>query len=240
MTLGTITLVTLTGSLVLLKLALMGFALALLVRSLFPTRRITRASPRAGPSAAGTQTARLIPRQGKGTMADPFSPQAEPTGKHRKRASLTLILLAGLWWVISDGSSASWLIGLPALAAAGWASTRLGGLSESHISSIGLVRFVPLFFWESLRGGVDVALRTLTPRMRIQPGFIHYRCTLPNLSARTFFTNCVSLLPGTLAADLHGEWLEIHVLNLASDNRMELARLERAITHIFKEPGTTK
>ena len=38
MTIGTFTLITLTGSLVLLKLAFMAFALTLLARHLFPAR----------------------------------------------------------------------------------------------------------------------------------------------------------------------------------------------------------
>ncbi len=39
MTIGTFTLLTLTGSLVLLKLAVMAFALALMTKALFPARQ---------------------------------------------------------------------------------------------------------------------------------------------------------------------------------------------------------
>lgn len=73
--------------------------------------------------------------------------------------------------------------------------------------------------------------------MRIRPGFKRYRTKLKTLSARTFFANCVSLLPGTLAADLQDAWLEIHVLNTDSDPNAELTRLERFVAQIFIEEG---
>lgn len=120
-----------------------------------------------------------------------------------KGTLLTLTLLAGLWWVLTSGSMASWLVWLPALASAAWVNGRLGRSSGERLSLTGLARFVPFFIWQSLRGGVDVALRTLTPRMRIQPGFSRYRTRLKTLSAQTFFANCVSLLPGTLVPNFN-------------------------------------
>ena len=94
--------------------------------------------------------------------------------------------IAGLRWILAGGSLASWLIGLPALAGAVWVSKRLSGTSGLPISLGGLARFVPFFIWHSLRGGVDVALRTLAARARVRPGFIRYRAELNTPTARTF------------------------------------------------------
>jgi multicomponent Na+:H+ antiporter subunit E len=149
----------------------------------------------------------------------------------------TVILLAGLWWILTNASVGSWLIGLPALAGATWASARLGTMPGARISLLGLVRFVPYFLWESLRGGTDVALRTLAPRMRVRPGFYRYHTRLHASSARTFFAYCVSLLPGTLTADLQGQWLEIHTLNIDSDLQSELTRLENLVAGLFVDKG---
>ena len=105
-----------------------------------------------------------------------LQPITETTGKGLIVGKLpTAMLLAGLWWVLTNGSLASWLVGLPAVAGAVWAQARLSGTSGLPISLGGLARFVPFFLWHSLRGGVDVALRTLAPRARIRPGFIRYR-----------------------------------------------------------------
>ncbi len=84
---------------------------------------------------------------------------------------------------------------------------------------------------------MDVALRTLAPRMRIRPGFLRYRTALNTPEARTLFVNCVSLLPGTLAADLHDDWLEIHTLNMDADFKSELAGLEIAVARLYKRTG---
>lgn len=145
--------------------------------------------------------------------------------------------LAGLWLLFTNGAMASWLVGLPAISCAAWAYTRLNTSVSIRISTIGLAYFVPFFLWESLRGGADVAFRTLAPRMRVHPAFRSYRTGLKTVSARTFFTYCVSLLPGTLAADLHDEWLEIHLLNSESDPSAELAKLELAVARLFSENG---
>ena len=159
------------------------------------------------------------------------------TAKVRISDVLTsVILLAGLWWIVTNGSVESWLIGLPALAGAVWASRRLGTMSGVRISLLGVVRFVPYFIWESLRGGTDVALRTLAPRVRVQPGFYRYHTGL-HISERTFFAYCVSLLPGTLTADLQDEWLEIHMLNIESDPLSELSRLECLVAGLFTDKG---
>ncbi len=156
------------------------------------------------------------------------------------KSSLTVIFLAGLWWLLTNGAMQSWLVGLPALACAVWTHRLLSKASDTRNSLIGLLLFVPYFLWESLRGGADVALRTLAPRLRIRPGFRRYRTGLKTLSARTFFANCVSLLPGTLAADLRDEWLEVHVLNTDSDPHIELTRLEHVVARLFSDTGVTR
>ncbi len=143
--------------------------------------------------------------------------------------------LAGLWWLLTGGSPASWVIGLPAVAAAAWAGRRLGGDAGAGLSLLGLLRFLPFFFWESLRGGVQVAVRTLAPRLRIAPGFSVYRVRLGRPEARVFFANCVCLLPGTLAVDLDNERLELHLLDSASDPSAELRRLECAVARVYRE-----
>ena len=154
---------------------------------------------------------------------------------------LSLLAFASLWWLLSGGDPGSWLIGIPAVLAAGWAARRLGIGERWTISASGVLRFLPLFIWESLRGGIDVARRTMAPRLRIQPGFATFRTGLQQPSARVFFANCVCLLPGTLAADLQSDRLRVHMLDAALDPQPELQRLERAVALIYRqsdgEPG---
>lgn len=147
--------------------------------------------------------------------------------------ALALAMFAALWWLLSNGDPASWIIGLPAVIVAAWSAQRLG--KASTISLTGLLRFIPFFAWESLRGGLDVAMRTLSPRMRIEPGFVAYDTALRGTSARVFFAGCVNLLPGTLAADINENRLDVHQLDLNTDITVELRRLEIAVARVYPD-----
>lgn len=162
-------------------------------------------------------------------------PAAPPFSARGFRALLALLPLAAFWWVIAGGAPASWIIGGPAVLAAAWAAGRLGTGAGVRLSIAGLLRFLPFFVWESLRAGVDVALRTLMPRLRVEPGFLRYQTRLRDPAARVFLANCVNLLPGTLAAGLEGDWLNIHILSAEADNEAELRRLELAVARLFSE-----
>jgi multicomponent Na+:H+ antiporter subunit E len=143
--------------------------------------------------------------------------------------------LAGLWWLLADGKFESWIIGIPAVVGATWATYRLQSPKHAPISIKGLLSFAPYFLIESVRGGVDVASRTLRPRMRINPGLHTYRLRLQRRDARVFFVGCISLLPGTLSAKLDEGQVRVHVLDAKSAVDDELMRLEQAIGRIYRE-----
>ena len=88
---------------------------------------------------------------------------------------------------------------------------------------------------ESLRGGIDVARRVLSPRLDVAPGFLTYRTRLSGPQARLLFVNSVSLLPGTLAADLQDDRLTIHALDSDAEFAEDLARLETAVARVYRE-----
>ena len=140
-----------------------------------------------------------------------------------------------IWMLLASGDPASLLIGLPAIAGALFLVRRLAPANIRALSARGTLGFIPYFLRESLRGGWNVARATLSPRMQLSPAFIDYRISLDNDRARIFFTNCVSLLPGTLAARLDGCDLRVHVLDDRSDAFRELEELEMRIAAIFPE-----
>ena len=144
----------------------------------------------------------------------------------------TTAILAGLWWIIVQGRADAWLIGLPAVALASWASIRLGGNQLPGLSPGGMVAFITLFLHESIRGGIDVARRTLGPALRIEPGFHSYRLHIRH-PARVLLINCTGLLPGTLAADLDGDHVELHLLDTGVNPDLQLQQLEQAVARLF-------
>ena len=157
----------------------------------------------------------------------------KPSATLISSAAARIVILAGLWWLITQGQADAWLVGLPAVALAALASIHLGNQALPRFSMAGLFTFTALFLRESIRGGLDVALRTLGPNLQIKPGFRRYALHISDPSARVLFINCIGLLPGTLAADLDGDHAELHLLDSSANPDQQLLQLEQAVARLF-------
>ena len=62
---------------------------------------------------------------------------------------------------------------------------------------------------------------------------VDYSLHLREGTARVFFANIVSLLPGTLSADIRGDTLIVHVLDKNLPMFEQLRRLELAVARLF-------
>ncbi|MET0072516.1 MAG: Na+/H+ antiporter subunit E [Candidatus Thiodiazotropha sp.] len=159
-----------------------------------------------------------------------------PPSAGNPRCAFTALGLSALTWFLLTGSDwKSWLVGLPVVVLASWSILRLRGPAGGRFDLMGLLRFLPYFVRESVLGGIDVVSRVMHPTMRIAPGFFDYRMQLTQSSARLLFVNSLSLLPGTLAADLDGDTLRIHALDRGLDLKGELVRLERMVAAVYGE-----
>lgn len=142
-------------------------------------------------------------------------------------------LLTGLWWALVPDEPASWIVGGPAVALAAWGAGRLASPQARRVSLPGALRFVPYFLRTSLQGGVDVGWRALHPRLPIDPAFVRHPLRLPEGTARTFLVNVVSLLPGTLSAEVEGSTLVLHVLSHSDQSARGVVVLERRVADLF-------
>ncbi len=148
--------------------------------------------------------------------------------------ALRAAAFAGIWLIFAEGELASLIVGLPAIAAALWAASvwkEKGKGGRIRIRRAG--GFVAFFLRESLRGGVDVAKRTVTRPPRLSCGWLDYEIALPAGVARVFFANVVGLLPGTLAADLEEDVVIVHVLDDTRDTAAELRKVEHEVARLF-------
>ena len=150
-----------------------------------------------------------------------------------KRWLLPLLLCVLMWFVISKGDPASWIVGLPCIALAVFAIERMHTRGKLSIRAGLLPGFIAWFLWNSFKGGVDVALRASRPRLSLQPGFLRYPLRLPQGHARLFLVNVVSLLPGTLSADIEGNELVLHCLDTGADIIVETSDAEQRIAVLF-------
>jgi multicomponent Na+:H+ antiporter subunit E len=98
----------------------------------------------------------------------------------------------------------------------------------------GVLRFIPHFLRISLAGGFDVARRVFLPSMPLAPAFTTFPLRLgTDTAAATFFVDVVSLLPGTLCAEVNGRAITIHAIDRERDNHAQLRELEERIAAIF-------
>ncbi len=141
------------------------------------------------------------------------------------------LLFALIWYILTGGAIGSWLVGIPMVILATFVSVAL--LPPTGLSTSGIIRFLPFFIWHSLRGGIDVAKRALHPKMAISPVLFDYRFGLPPGVSRVFMANAVSLLPGTLSAELHQDILRVHVLDETGAFVEELNVLEKQVAVVF-------
>lgn len=164
-------------------------------------------------------------------------PRLNTTSQSGARASrlpsalvLTLLMLL-VWYALDGADGLAW--GLPfalcAVAVALW----LAPPSAHPLRLRALPGFALYFVLESLRGAADVAWRAMHPRMPLQPALESCALRVPAGAPRTLLVSCVSLLPGTLSAELDAEanLLRVHVLAGAAEPGLRV--LEARIASLY-------
>ena len=145
---------------------------------------------------------------------------------------LYLPIFALLWWVVSEGAG-SWAFGIPVILLAAATGRFLQPARGMRLHPLALVHFLGFFLYESLRGGVDVSRRALSPRMPLAPALIEYRLRLPAGAPQVFLVDTLSLLPGTLSTALRDDVVCLHVLDAGMPIERELRRVEGYVAALF-------
>jgi multicomponent Na+:H+ antiporter subunit E len=146
-------------------------------------------------------------------------------------------VLAVTWWVLSKGAYDSWLIGVPAILAAICLDFFLFRPKVKRWALGGLIVFALFFLKSSITSGIDVVWRTYHPRMPMNPAMVEYPLSLASSTARYLFAGTVSLLPGTLSAELDEDRLVVHVLDVGRPFEQELKIIEDRVAAIFPYPA---
>ncbi len=142
-------------------------------------------------------------------------------------------LLWGAWLLFSGGEGATHGALVALLAAAVMA--RFAGSPWPFPRPLAIPGFVLAFVWRSFFGAIDVAWRALHRDLPLQPHWLEYHLHLTQPAARALFLGAISLMPGTLGADLKGDVVRVHgILDGLED---DLHLMERQIAAVFNEPG---
>ena len=143
----------------------------------------------------------------------------------------SFIVLALIWLALNGLEG--WWLGLLAASAGAAAGGLLASGQPHPWRPHRLLGFAVFFLLESFKGGVDVAWRALKPDMPIKPEFHRCRIDLPEGQPRTLMISVVSLLPGTLSADLSDDGQELVVHTLMPEAMASVERLDRQIRWLF-------
>lgn len=139
---------------------------------------------------------------------------------------------ATLWWILTEGSTSSWLIGVPSVIISVLISFQLSPAGQYRIHFLALPSFMLFFLLTSLVAGFDIARRTLKPTLAVGSQWVMFETSLKGLP-RWLFMSSLSLMPGTLSVNSEEKGLLIHSLDDSETTLTALKKLENKIIRLF-------
>ena len=100
--------------------------------------------------------------------------------------------------------------------------------------------YIFVFSYYVIKGGLDVVLRVLHPKMPIVPGIVKVSSRLTTDTGRTMLANSITLTPGTLTIEVTDDgvfyvhWLNVQTTDEEEAARLVLRRFEWFIKRIFE------
>lgn len=145
---------------------------------------------------------------------------------------LWLLLTAPLEVASLAALAPNLLVGVLAATWATAASLRLLSPVAGRLRVGALGRLIASFLWQSVVGGVDVALRAFHPRLPLRTGFLAWSTGLSAGTWRAAFGAITSLMPRTLPVGIdRGRALVYHCLDLDQPVAAGLDRAEALLAH---------
>lgn len=141
-----------------------------------------------------------------------------------------------LWWVLTEGETAALVAGALVAAAVAVLSVRVFPRGRYRLRWRAVPAFALFFISRSIIAGLDVARRLLSPSLPISPGLLSFNAAVPDGAPRWLLANTLSLLPGTLSVELHGDQLDVHCLDTRSDIAGAVRDAERRVAALFGIP----
>jgi multicomponent Na+:H+ antiporter subunit E len=159
------------------------------------------------------------------------------------RFCISRLLCFLLLWIVLSGPT--WrdpvLAGLGILSATA-ASLWLWPAHSLKLAWSQLPGLVFYFLSASLRGGIDIAWRALSPSMPLKPGFMELKVRLSTEQSVVFFTWLISLMPGTASVNLsNSNTITVHVVDTRKYAEQDLRHLEDLVGRFMRaQPDIVK
>lgn len=127
------------------------------------------------------------------------------------------------------------IIGIVLSAAAGLISLKylpLDGRCLNPIRWWAFIVYIPFFLLEMIKANIHIALIVLNPTLPIKPEIKKAKTKLKTDAGRLMLSTSITLTPGTLSIDIHGDEVEIHCVNSDLTAREIMEPFEKRIMKI--------
>ncbi|MGE0018090.1 MAG: Na+/H+ antiporter subunit E [Draconibacterium sp.] len=100
------------------------------------------------------------------------------------------------------------------------------------------VLYVFVFMRELVKSNLDVAGRVVSPKLRINPGFVEVKTKLHSKIGRMILANSITLTPGTLTVEINDDrlfihWIDVQGGNIEKDTEMIVQTFEKYLEVIY-------
>lgn len=112
---------------------------------------------------------------------------------------------------LAIGAVVAVLLGVVFGAKSSWSDLKL-----TPRAIVALIVWISVLMLEIMRSTIDVMLRVIAPRVRINPAIVEVKTRLKTKTGRLALANSITLTPGTLTADIKDDRLYIHWIDARS------------------------
>lgn len=149
--------------------------------------------------------------------------------------SLALLTTLAAFWLLWSGIYAPLILVFGALSCLGvlWLSHRMRLVDAESgvlVVSLRLWRYWPWLLKEIVIANMDVAVRVLSPRVRIHPRVFRVRATQANELGRVIYANSITITPGTVTMAVEGHRFLVHSISRRNRAQLLKGEMDRRIT----------
>lgn len=103
--------------------------------------------------------------------------------------------------------------------------------------------FAVVFFWELFKSNLDVALRALSPKVRVNPGIVKISTKVESDYGLSMLANCITLTPGTITLHIKRKkrksvmfihWIDVTTKQGDEAGRIIKGSFEPWVRRVFK------
>jgi multicomponent Na+:H+ antiporter subunit E len=161
---------------------------------------------------------------------------------HMKSMLISFLLAVGFWLALNGSVDSNVLIaGIVISIITVVFVAKRGIFDDLKLGFRALVALIALFFVfsvELVKSNIDVALRVISPTVKINPAIVEVNTRLKSRLGRLALANLITLTPGTLTIDiiddkLYIHWIDASALDSSGATKAIVEKFEKYLEVIF-------